>query len=219
MTTAPQVSAEHYAQTAYQSRERYYSYVEQIVETSALRPASAIEVGVGFGFVTQALRSLGIQVTTVDFARDLNPDIVASVESIPLPDDSADVSLCFQVLEHLPFERFSVAVQELARVSKQWVFLSLPDARPALKFEFVRGMGRNAQKRRWMLNSNPLRRPVAHVFDGQHYWEVGKRETPLPAVLNAITDTGLVLEKHYRLYANPYHYFLLVRKPTGWKPR
>src|SRR4051812_42493359 len=102
----PQVTSSHYLPTAYDTKLRYYSYVEQIWETLKLNPKTIVEIGVGNGFLSGILRTHDVELTTVDFDPELKPDIVAGVESIPLPDNSMDVCLCFEVLEHLPFDRF-----------------------------------------------------------------------------------------------------------------
>ncbi len=134
-----QIASETYQTAGYQHKWRLYSFVEQIHETLQLHPRRVMEVGIGNRFTTQALQSAGVEVTTVDFDADLKPDIVASVRDIPLPDACVDVSLCFQCLEHLPFEQFIPALRELARVSREYVFLSIPDCRPHFRLEIARG--------------------------------------------------------------------------------
>lgn len=208
---SPQVSAGHYATASYNAKSRYQSFAEQIAETLALKPSSVLEVGIGNGFLTRTLRAAGVTVTAVDFDSSLQPDIVASVESLPLEADSVDVAVCFEVLEHLPFERLPAAMGELARVARNWVFLSVPDARPSLRFELARGWS-TRKPLRWQIDGNPLRRPPLHVFDGEHHWEIGKRETPESAVIAAMSIPGLALERHYRLHQHPYHHFFLFRK-------
>lgn len=206
-----QVNTTHYKAESYNSRERYYSYIEQVVETVALEPKQVIEIGVGNGYTTRELRSFGIEVTTVDFDSSLQPDLVASVCDIPLKDNVADVCLCFQVLEHLPFDQFVPAVKELARVSRKWVFLSLPDCRPALGLSLTRGV---YHPRAWRILQSeiPGRKPVTHEFDGQHYWEIGKAQTPEKRVVAALIQSGMSITRHYRLHLNPYHHFFLLQK-------
>jgi len=208
---ALQVGAEHYFDATYNSRERLYSFAEQVSVTQSLEPKLVLEVGVGNGYLTRSLREAGISVRTLDFDSTLRPDIVASVDQIPMDDRSADVVTCFQVLEHLPFDRFKASMGELARVAGKWVFMSLPDARSSIRFEIARRCtGKNPI--RFALNGIPFRKSVVHVFDGQHYWEVGKRDTPESRVIDTMTVPGLTLERHYRLHHFPYHHFFLLRK-------
>ena len=208
-----QVATSHYAADSYNYKPRYYSYVEQIMETANLKPSHVTEIGLGNGFTTRGLRDFGIEVTTVDFDATLCPDIVASVCSISLPDNSTDGSLCFQVLEHLPFEQFPIGLKELARISRGWVFLSLPDCRSSFRVDLARGWSEIKYWQR-MLNNFPPRKPQMHQFDGQHYWEIGKAATPENLVLDTIRKAGLRVERHYRLHLNPYHHFFLLYKET-----
>ena len=57
-----------------------------------------------------------ISYKSVDVAEDLQPEVVGSVTKLPFPDKSFDVVVAFEVLEHLPFEKFEVAVSEISRV-------------------------------------------------------------------------------------------------------
>ncbi|MDR2260270.1 MAG: hypothetical protein LBE06_04915, partial [Azoarcus sp.] len=62
----------------------------------------------------------------------------------------------------------------------------------------------------------PFIRPKPHTFDGEHYWEINKRGYSLKTVMNAIKksgeDAGFTLEKHYRVFENPYHHFFVLKK-------
>ncbi len=104
---------------------RVFSFAHQIDSVLAFEPRSVLEVGVGSGVVTAALRAAGIQVTTLDIQPELKPDLVGSVTDVPAPPDSFDVVLCCQVLEHLLFNQLSDALVELSRVSRQAVILIL----------------------------------------------------------------------------------------------
>ena len=209
-----QVEKEFYEADAYNSKPRLYSFVEQIHETLRLKPARVVEVGIGNRFTTRALQSAGVEVITVDFDASLAPDIVASVCDMPLPDGHVDASLCFQCLEHLPFAEFVPGLRELARVSKDYVFFSIPDCRPNARLEIGRGCYHQQTWRR-TLDNLPWRKAPPHVYDGQHYWEIGKAQTPERVVVDAVNASGLTLLRHYRLPLNPYHHFFLLRKPNA----
>ncbi len=50
----------------------------------------------------------------------------ASIDHLPFGDETFDLVVCAQVLEHLPNEVLDRGVKELARVSKKWIFVSVP---------------------------------------------------------------------------------------------
>ena len=206
-----QVEKEHYDTTEYDTKQRYYSYVEQIWETMQTEPKDIVEVGVGNGFVSRALRTFPINLTTVDFDASLTPNIVASVTAIPLEDSTADICVCFEVLEHLPFDQFVPALNELARISRKWIFISVPDIRSTMSLEISRGWSK-VRSRQWCLNGIGFRKPLPHHFNGEHYWEIGKLETPESLVLAEIGKAKVRLIRHYRLPLNPFHHFFLMEK-------
>ena len=103
----------------------------------------------------------------------LEPDLVGSVTQIPASNDSFDVSLCCQVLEHLPFEQFIPPLKELRRVTRNVLVMSLPDQSPYfyVKFLLPKSIGFN-----WEFSRPKLRLPVlSREGSGQcgHFWEIG----------------------------------------------
>ena len=147
----------------------------------------------------------------MDLQSELKPDIVASVTDLPLADNSVDVSLCCQVLEHLPFDLFAVAMKELARVATLGVVLSLPDARPHYEIRLrlpKLGSFKWAGTRPYHV---PKKRRDAVWESSGHYWEVGYRETPLTRVLGVLRANGLTVTRTWRVSENPYHRFFVLR--------
>ena len=126
-----QVNKNHYEFERYVWPDRFASYYYQLREILALRPKNLLEVGVGDGVVGNYIkRNTLISYQNIDIAADLNPDIVGSVLSMPYPDNSFDAVCAFEVLEHLPFEKFETALSELKRVSRKHILLSLPPFSP-----------------------------------------------------------------------------------------
>lgn len=129
-----QVNKEHYLWKYEKNIKRWRSYHEQMSRIIDALPngGSVLEVGVGTKFLYSNLKRLGYAVTSVDFDKRLKPDYVGDVTDLPFKDNSYDVVCAFEVLEHLPFEEFQKALQELKRVSKKTVLFSVPYA--AFKF-------------------------------------------------------------------------------------
>ena len=64
-----------------------------------------------------------------------------------------------------------------------------------------------------ILISLPRLKVSKHIFNGEHYWEIGKAEYPLSKIINEIQKAGFWVEKTYsRVFENPYHRFLILRK-------
>jgi len=201
--TDPQVAPEHYDRS-YDHRRRFVSYWNQVDQVLRSEPQVLLEVGIGNGFVSRYLRHLGLELRTVDLDERLGPDVVASVTDLPFDDDSFDVACCFETLEHLPWEQFPVALRELKRIARRRVLISLPDVTPCLRLRLGLRPTKYAidLSRDWVRGKTP-----EHVFDGQHYWEIGARGTGLPVVQQVIEQTGLRITEVHRDAEDPYHRF------------
>src|SRR5262245_1325106 len=111
--------------------DRFYRRLEAVVEP--LAPSSVLDAGCGEGETLARLGSLPRQNTTaidqseqaVRHVRERIPGVdasVADVADLPFGNDSFDLVLCLEVLEHLP--RPDTALDELARVSRVNVVVS-----------------------------------------------------------------------------------------------
>lgn len=184
------------------------SYWYQIKEiTSRTDITTVLDVGPGTDMLRSMLRIHAplIAYTTVDVAGDVVPDLLGSVTSLPVADQSFDVACAFQVLEHIDFKDFEPALVELARVSKKYVFISLPHFGPSIellfKFPFLRRI-RLATKIPWYKK---------HVFQGQHYWEIGKRDYSAKRI-RTIMSTHFHIIDEYVPFENQYHHFYILEK-------
>ena len=70
--------------------------------------------------------TLGIERPTLDTDLRLGPELGGDVSKIPLRTASFDCVLAAEVLEHIPFEIFGLALDELIRVSRRYIIITLP---------------------------------------------------------------------------------------------
>ncbi|HYE17300.1 MAG TPA: class I SAM-dependent methyltransferase, partial [Tepidisphaeraceae bacterium] len=144
----------------------------------------------------------------------LRPGVIGSIFALPLADRSVDVSACFQMLEHLPFDCFTPALAELRRVTAGAAVVSLPDCSLALTLRIGRlnprrdgiVVCRTLQPAGWA-----LRRFKTVPNAAGHYWEIGRKGTPLTVVRRAITAAGWRIESETRPAENAYHRFFVLR--------
>lgn len=199
----------------YLTRERWLSYVYQIHALEDVAPTSILEVGRGAGAVAEMTRLNfpRCRLVTIDIEPALKPDVVGSVTALPFADKSFDAAFCCQVLEHLPFEQFGVALGELARVARRRLVLSLPDVSP---FFYMRIHGlRRMTPVLWRGITLPSLAPRPHDFasHGQHYWEIGKKGYPTRRVVAEIEKAGFRVERRFRMVERNYwHFFILEPK-------
>jgi predicted SAM-dependent methyltransferase len=204
-----QVLREHYFEN-YDTKERWMSYWYQINEVFRMKARKVLEVGIGNKTVSNYLKERGIEITTVDIDPSLNPDYVCSVTDLSrtFKPRTYDAIICAEVLEHLPFKRFRKALRELHKVSREWVLLSLPYAGPAfcLSIKLPRVVRKDLKLK---IPSNRT-----HKFDGEHYWEIGKKGYPLKKILK-IFEQNFDIVRTCLPPEHMYHIFFALKKKGG----
>lgn len=201
-----QSDKEHYRFENYGYPERWASYYHQLKEIMVLRAGTLLQIGVGDGVVPEYLKKHSdIACRTLDINEELKPDVVGSIDNMPLPDASFDVVCCFEVLEHLPFERFEPSLRELVRVSKGHVLLSIPHFGPPVKF-LVKIPLFPEFRFMWKIPYRP-----EHQKRGEHEWEMGKRGYT-PTRIRESLEKHFVIERDYVPFDAPYHHFFILKK-------
>jgi len=204
MSTSLQVTKDHYDFQEYISKDRWISIWHQIDEIARLKPERVMEIGPGPGVFKGVAAMLGIKVETMDIDPELHPDFVGSVLAMPFPDRAYDVVCAFQMLEHLPYEKSLQAFQQMARVARKNVVISLPDAK--VEWPFSVYIPRHGKVRFTL--PKPTIGLRKHIFDGEHYWEVNKVAFPLERIIEDFSKIAK-LEKSYRVPDFPYHRFFI----------
>jgi ubiquinone/menaquinone biosynthesis C-methylase UbiE len=127
--------------------ERFFtSFIEEI---RLAAPKSILDVGCGEGFTLERLRKqkIGEKLEGVDFlktaieiGRKLHPKVTlkeGTIYALPYKANSFDLVICSEVLEHL--EHPDKALEELHRVTKKYVALSVPNEPTFMVSNFLRG--------------------------------------------------------------------------------
>jgi SAM-dependent methyltransferase len=196
----------------YDHLPRFVSYWHQLSEVLKRTDLSTkmLEVGIGNGFTSNYLKSRGYDIQTFDNDPNNKPDYLGDLLNTGFRDGQFDVVLCFQVLEHLPYENFKSALNEMSRVTSKYVVISVPDARRYIEISFKFLFQRLSVN---LLQSVPtffLRNPTK-VKENGHYWEIGWRGYALSSILRNI-PFSLKLEKNYRVPGNAYHHIFVFKK-------
>lgn len=90
-----------------------------------------IDVGCGDGRLTRLLRQVGFEVMAVDQSATAlshvdSPKQQCSADALPFEDQSYDLVICSEVLEHLPQPLLSNVIAELERVARLYVIITVP---------------------------------------------------------------------------------------------
>lgn len=207
-----QVSSGHYFQQEYDDLPRFISYFYQIDLVRSLHPHSVLEIGIGNSTVTSYLRQHGVAVGTCDIDAKLRPDHVADIRSLPFDDDSFDVVMACEVLEHLPWPAVEEALRELHRTSRRYVVLSLPHASASLEFILRNPLPVRMLKRPFF--GLALRMPLfftGPASTGEHYWEIGRRRFPARRIRRELRKY-FDIRHEVRPLLHSYHHFFVLEK-------
>jgi ubiquinone/menaquinone biosynthesis C-methylase UbiE len=195
---------------------RFISYYNQLSSVFTLAPKNVLEIGVGDGVVSTYLKNKKIAVTTCDISPKLNPDCVADVRKLPFKDNSFDLILICEVLEHIPFKDLDIALAELYRVTKKHVIFSVPYSRIYFSVTFI-----------FPFIKRIFRKEIFNVFvgmpshskigSGSHKWEIGRRGYPIQRIRKHISIYFRTLSEK-RAVLHPVHYFFILEKYIDRKP-
>lgn len=177
-----QVNVSHYNFDQYLSIQRWCSIWHQLDQSIKLKPSSVLEIGSGMGIFKSIGNLFGLNVKTLDLDPDLNPDFVGSVTNMPFEDKKYDLVCAFQVLEHLPYEQAIGAFNEMLRVSKSKVLISLPDSKVLWRYHLYIPMFGPID----FFVPRFTFRETTHEFDGQHYWEINKKGFGLKKIIVSV---------------------------------
>lgn len=128
--------------------ERFHQHISRLVRQTQV--TRLLDAGCGEGFVMQHLQQDFEIIKTIggDFSADAlawgranvkhgMPLANLDVHRLPFPDNSFPLVICLEVLEHLPDS--TVGLRELARVSSEYVLLSVPHEPFFRGANFIRG--------------------------------------------------------------------------------
>ena len=122
----------------YYERERqeklnpaYNRKIKKIFENIPKDVKNIADVGCGKGVITNELAK-EYDVVGIDWSKNAlkyvkNKTIHASCNNIPIESNSYDMTLCSEMLEHLDDDLFFGAIAELKRISKKYIFITVPN--------------------------------------------------------------------------------------------
>lgn len=105
--------------------------IEKVVEFIPEGVSTIADIGCGNGVITNILGQQ-FEVTAVDRSAAAlefveTKKVQASAENIPLPDGSFDMVFSSEMLEHLEDEVLKGTISEMKRLSKKYIFITVPN--------------------------------------------------------------------------------------------
>ena len=196
---------QNYNHKNYNYKSRWISYWHQIDEVLKLNPDKVLEIGVGNKTVSNYLKSLGLDLITIDIDGGLKPDVIGNVLKTPFQNNSFNVILCAEVLEHLPFSDFEKSLNEIKKVCGQYAIITLPYG--GIDFSLIAYLPKKGLK---TILSVKIPFPRKFEFDGEHYWEIGKKGYSLNKI-RKILSKYFVIGREFYPTENMWHYFFILK--------
>lgn len=216
-----------------QSFTQLQSHLMQIYLVLKLKSKKVLEIGVGSGFVTSNLKRY-CDITTVDKDKNLKPDIVIDISNSKalrmFEDNSFDLILLCEVLEHIPYNKLREIFMSLNRISKKYILISVPDQSNYLNLTLFKHGFENilfsfliSNIKRFTLIFNKIAKSFNDFhykiikskrkfnFDGSHYWELGiDKYSEKTFKRELLRHFSLVVDG--RIRENPWHHFFLLKR-------
>ena len=191
----------HYFNREYMRSERLLSYIDQLAVLSkfSIHSDTILEVGKGNGYFSHFIQTYFNQtVRTVDIVPELKPDYCVDISSkeFILP-TTFDIGVCFEVMEHIEWERLGIVVDNLRKYVKKYLIISVPDANFFLQFKI-----------------NRLLFKYIPLIVNSHFWEIGiyhsNRRITNKILISEVLGIENVLS-HYRGRHFPGHHFFVLK--------
>jgi len=171
--------------------------LQRINATLAMIPSdvgSVLDVGCGdgrlLGRLPTRIRGVGIDYSYHACGGLTGRVLCASSEHLPFPDESFDLVLCCEVLEHLPDKMFRRTLAELDRVSRQYILLSVP-YKENLRLGLTRCQNCGTVFHIWghvRRFTNAALHRIVHGFEATSTRYVGKREPYCLGLVSSINQ-------------------------------
>lgn len=209
-----QVPKEHYYNN-YDSVRRFISYYYQVMlvqELLKFKEENVLEIGIGNKTTYNYLKQQGINIDGCDFDKDLEPDYVGDIRNLPFNNNSYQVILVSEVLEHITWGDVSIALRELHRISNRYVIISIPYSSACFDLLFRFPLINRLLGKQYL--SLFVRVPYFFLpfnFNGEHYWEMGRKNYSIGRVRETFNQYFNII-KEVRPVLNDYHYFFVLEK-------
>lgn len=197
----------------YDTIQRFAAYYYQIKLIKELQPETLLEIGIGNKTVFDYLKRCGINNTSCDFDRELNPDVIADIRDLPFEDNSFETVMACEVLEHIPWEDLDKALSEIYRVCNRYVLITLPYS--SIKFEFIARLPFLDKKLPSRVLRLYMRIPLIFLplkFKKLHYWEIGRKHYPIRKIRKKLKQYFRIMKEVVPIMNINHHFFVLEKK-------
>ena len=196
----------YYISSKYLSPKRMSSYGLQYRLAINTNCSTFLNIGSANWILTTFLTQQGKYVVELDIDNATNPSVLGLLPYLPFEDSSFEVVMCFQVLEHLPFNLLANCMNELRRITSHYIIISLPDQTLTIYEKIKRFI--------YILIHNPKNLYLFNkkFIDQEHFWELGINGVSFDNIKKISEDLKINITSHFRNNLFDYHHFILLEK-------
>ena len=198
----------------YDNMLRFISYYYQIDILRNLEPTCILEIGVGNKTTASYLKNHDFKIHTCDIDENLEPDCVGDIRNLPLENSSYDTVAAFEILEHIPWDDLDQALNELYRVSKKYVVISIPyssaDFEIIIRFPFIKRIF----NRRFLdiFFRIPFLKRKGKLWSPSHHWEMGRKGYHPKKIRRKLEQYFKIVEEIRPALITGHHFFILEKR-------
>ncbi|MBS9778878.1 MAG: hypothetical protein KGV58_01050 [Campylobacteraceae bacterium] len=196
----------------YFDKQQLFVLSEQIVliykYTKKIKNPILVEIGKGNGFVSDFFKKAGFDFLTFDINKNLNPDIEGNILAFSnIVTCKPDIVVACEILEHMPFEVFEYALEQISKVARKYVIITLP--------EFKKFFGANFQIKlpKKDVFSFPLHVKVRgdKILGSGHFWEIDFDEQSKRENVENVMKKYFQIEDKGSFGVAPYHNYYVLK--------
>ena len=215
------------------SYRSWQSHLMQIYLALKTNPKKVLEIGIGNKVVSSTLKNY-CNVITADVDKSLKPDFILDISNShdfnQFNDNSFDLIIICEVLEHVPYPNIDSILKSLSRITQKYVLISVPNQKNIytltlfkkgyedkifapffgllnLLIKIVNRIGTFLADIHYRLKKKKRK----FEFKGAHYWELGIEDYSEENFQKQIQKYFKII-KQGRIKENFYHHFFLLKK-------
>jgi len=199
MKNANQYSSDWIAQLEKETHWRYYWQQQKLMSNYLSTNDKLLEIGVGSKFTSNYLKSKNFDIKTIDIDADKKPDIVANITDYK-SSEMYDHVLAFEIFEHLPFEDFEKAIENISDYCKKSIFMSIPRneklrLRLSLDLKFFK------------IEDFQIATKRNKILTKHHHWELDYKNYTQQRVIDVFSKNGFHLTMRHKFHSLRYFVF------------
>ncbi len=199
-----------YEPVNYDSSKRFDVYKTQaacIESISGKQNISTIlEIGVGSGFMKNYLQNKGIKVYSIDYYKKLNPDKVIDISKKFMLKDSYDITLCFQVLEHIDESKLEQVLNNIYEIKSKKFIFSIPIKSWFFNISFKIPLIKTPFETIFFINKNK------ETTSNERKWELGQKNHSINWFKETLKKANFNVIEAKVYPSDPLHAYFLCKK-------